>query len=106
MVIVSALEYNTFFRGLIVSHTRLSNETIERILSVLKRSIWLQELKLEGLGLKQDFVHKLAASVIANDDPALKTIDLNHNIIEDKGKFFIYLVICIQGRFEVSTFEN
>jgi hypothetical protein len=86
MAIVSALEYNTFFRGLKASHTRLSNDTMDRILHVLKRSMWLEELHLEGLGLKADFIHKLAVSVISNTNPALKSIDLNHNLIEDKGK--------------------
>lgn len=52
MAIVSALEYNTFFRGLKVSHSRLSNETLERILHVLRRSMWLEELHLEALGLR------------------------------------------------------
>lgn len=85
MAIVSALEYNTFFRGLKASHTRLSNDTMDRILHVLKRSMWLEELHLEGLGFKADFIHKLAISVISNPSPALKCIDLNHNLIEDKG---------------------
>lgn len=85
MAIVSALEYNTFFRGLKASHTRLSNDTMDRILHVLKRSMWLEELHLEGLGLKADFIHKLAISVISNNNPAIKSIDLNHNVIEDKG---------------------
>lgn len=88
MAIVSALEYNTFFRGLKASHTRLSNDTMDRILHVLKRSMWLEELHLEGLGLKADFIHKLAVSVISNSNPALKSIDLNHNLIEDKGEKF------------------
>lgn len=52
MAIVSALEYNTFFRGLKVTHTRLSHETLERILHVLRRSMWLEELHLEALGLR------------------------------------------------------
>lgn len=97
MAIVSALEYNTFFRGLKASHTRLSNDTMDRILHVLKRSMWLEELHLEGLGLKADFIHKLAVSVISNTNPALKSIDLNHNLIEDKGEksaFGIYLSSC------------
>ncbi|XP_036330529.1 F-actin-uncapping protein LRRC16A isoform X1 [Rhagoletis pomonella] len=85
MAIVSALEYNTFFRGLKASHMRLSNETLERILHVLKRSMWLEELHLEALGLKSDFLHKLAVSVITNNNPAIRTIDLSHNLIEDKG---------------------
>ncbi|XP_059224695.1 F-actin-uncapping protein LRRC16A isoform X5 [Stomoxys calcitrans] len=85
MAIVSALEYNTFFRGLKASHMRLSNETLERILHVLKRSMWLEELHLEALGLRSDFLHKLAVSVITNNNPAIRTIDLSHNLIEDKG---------------------
>lgn len=48
--------------------------------------MWLEELHLEALGLRTDFVHKLAVSVITNNSPALRTIDLSHNIIEDKGK--------------------
>ncbi len=108
MAIVSALEYNTFFRGLKVSNVRLSHETLERILHVLRRSMWLEELHLEALGLRwikitkiqwmnlflnlltiycrADFLHKLAVSVITNNNPALQTIDLSHNLIEDKGK--------------------
>ncbi|XP_062544928.1 F-actin-uncapping protein LRRC16A isoform X3 [Armigeres subalbatus] len=83
--IVSALEYNTFFRGLKITNTRLSMETIERILHVLKRSMWLEELHLEALGLRSDFIHKLSISVISNSNPALRSIDLSHNLIEDKG---------------------
>ena len=109
MAIVSALEYNTFFRGLKVSHTRLSNDTLERILHVLKRSMWLEELHLEGLGLKSDFIHKLAVSVISNNNPALKTIDLNHNLIEDKGErirggFFCCLCVCLNFERFLSNF--
>lgn len=76
--------------------------------------MWLEELHLEALGLRcvhlsslhlilrqiddnifrffvsnvfrSDFVHKLAVSVITNNSPALRTIDLSHNLIEDKGK--------------------
>lgn len=83
--IVSALEYNTFFRGLKITNTRLSMETLERILHVLKRSMWLEELHLEALGLRSDFIHKLSVSVISNSNPALRSIDLSHNMIEDKG---------------------
>lgn len=85
MAIVSALEYNTFFRGLKIANTRLSTETLERILHVLKRSMWLEELHLEALGLRSDFIHKLAVSVISNSNPALRSINLSHNMIEDKG---------------------
>ncbi|XP_063699418.1 F-actin-uncapping protein LRRC16A isoform X2 [Culicoides brevitarsis] len=85
MAIVSVLEYNTFFRGLKIKQTKVSSETLDRILHVLKRSMWLEELHLEALGLKSDFIHKLALSVMSNKNSALRTIDLSHNPIEDKG---------------------
>lgn len=120
MAIVSALEYNTFFRGLKVTHSRLSHETLERILHVLRRSLWLEELHLEALGLRwvqkrgidlglilltnnyngfrSDFLHKLAVSVISNTNPALQTINLSHNLIEDKGMIDLFwFVLCVGG---------
>jgi leucine-rich repeat-containing protein 16 len=86
MAIISALEYNTFFRGLKVSNTRLSNDALDRILHVSRRSMWLEELHLEGLNLKTDFIHKLSSAVNANSNSVLKNIDLNNNLIEDKGE--------------------
>lgn len=47
-------------------------------------------LILSFLSNRSDFVHKLAVSVITNNSPALRTIDLSHNLIEDKGKIIIY----------------
>ncbi|XP_055620495.1 F-actin-uncapping protein LRRC16A isoform X3 [Toxorhynchites rutilus septentrionalis] len=94
MAIISALEYNTFFRGLKISNTRLSTETLDRMLHVLKRSMWLEELNLEALGLRSDFVHKLAVSVISNSNPALRSIDLSHNVIEDKGSEKMSVMLC------------
>ncbi|XP_038121444.1 F-actin-uncapping protein LRRC16A isoform X2 [Culex quinquefasciatus] len=85
MAIISALEYNTFFRGIKITNTRMSTETLERILHVLKRSMWLEEMHLEALGLRSDFIHKFSFSVISNINPALRSIDLSHNLVEDKG---------------------
>ncbi|XP_058466443.1 F-actin-uncapping protein LRRC16A isoform X2 [Malaya genurostris] len=93
MAIISALEYNTFFRGLKITNTRLSTETFERILHVLKRSMWLEELHLEALGLRYDFIHKLAVAVISNSNPALRSIDLSHNVIEDKGATYFSALV-------------
>lgn len=86
MAIVSVLEYNTFFRGLKIKQTKVSSEVLDKILHVLKRSMWIEELHLEALGLKSDFIHKLALSVMSNKNSALRTIDLSHNPIEDKGE--------------------
>lgn len=85
MTIVSVLEYNTFFRGLKITNSRLSSETLDRILHVLKRSMWLEELHLEGVTIKADFLHKLAVALNSNTSSSLKTLSFSHNLIEDKG---------------------
>lgn len=95
MPIISALEYNTWFTSLRVASrvlgpatlpVRLSHEAAERILHIMRKSLSIEELHLDNLGLKADFAHKLSLSLIANQATPLHTIDLSHNMIEDKGK--------------------
>lgn len=42
---------------------------------------------------RSDFLHKLAVSVISNANPALQTINLSHNLIEDKGMIGMLLLL-------------
>ncbi|XP_029177752.1 F-actin-uncapping protein LRRC16A isoform X4 [Nylanderia fulva] len=83
--IISALEYNTWFTKLRASHLKLSHEPLERLLHVMRRSLSIQELYLDNLGIKWDFAHKLSLALISNANTMLHTIDLSHNMIEDKG---------------------
>ncbi|KAK0167729.1 hypothetical protein PV327_001601 [Microctonus hyperodae] len=83
--IISALEYNTWFTKLRASHLKMSHECLERLLHVVRRSLSLQEIYLDNLGLKWDFAHKLSLALIANSNTILHTIDLSNNMIEDKG---------------------
>ncbi|XP_034195386.1 capping protein regulator and myosin 1 linker 1 leucine rich repeat protein isoform X2 [Osmia lignaria lignaria] len=83
--IISALEYNTWFTKLRASHLKLSHEPLERLLHVMRRSLSIQELYLDNLGIKWDFAHKLSLALISNANTILQTIDLSHNTIEDKG---------------------
>ncbi|XP_070167015.1 F-actin-uncapping protein LRRC16A isoform X3 [Polyergus mexicanus] len=83
--IISALEYNTWFTKLKASHLKLSHEPLERLLHVMRRSLSIQELYLDNLGIKWDFAHKLSLALISNANTMLQTIDLSHNMIEDKG---------------------
>ncbi|KAK4872636.1 hypothetical protein RN001_014665 [Aquatica leii] len=91
--IISALEYNTWFTKLRANHVRLSHETMDRVLHVMKKSLSLEELYLDNLGLKSDFVNKLTNVVKSNIASSLNTIDLSNNMIEDKGA--INLTGCI-----------
>lgn len=50
--IISALEYNTWFTKLRVSHLKLSHEPLDRLLHVMRRSLSIQELYLDNLGIK------------------------------------------------------
>ncbi|XP_072744618.1 F-actin-uncapping protein LRRC16A isoform X4 [Anoplolepis gracilipes] len=83
--IISALEYNTWFTKLRASHLKLSHEPLERLLHVMRRSLSIQELYLDNLGIKWDFAHKLSLALISNANTMLQTIDLSYNMIEDKG---------------------
>lgn len=85
--IISALEYNTWFTKLRANHVRLSHDNIERILHVMRKSLNLEELYLDNLGLKADFVNKLSNVIKSNPATALHTLDLSNNMIEDKGNF-------------------
>jgi len=64
----------------------MTQDTLERLLQVLRKTRSLEELYLETLALKADFAHKLSQAVLANPDPPLHTIDLSHNLIDDKGE--------------------
>lgn len=50
--IISALEYNTWFTKVRVSHLKLSHEPLDRLLHVLKRSLSIQEIYLDNIGAK------------------------------------------------------
>lgn len=65
---------------------KLSHDNIDRILHVLRKSLNLEEIYLDNLGLKADFVNKLSSVLKLNMATALHTIDLSNNLIEDKGK--------------------
>ncbi|XP_043201316.1 F-actin-uncapping protein LRRC16A-like isoform X2 [Amphibalanus amphitrite] len=83
--IISALEYNTWFTKLRISHLRLSHEAAERLLHVLKKSVSLEEVYLDNTGLKADYASKLSMALLANSSSLLTVLDVSHNPIEDKG---------------------
>lgn len=83
--IISALEYNTWFTKLRTNQVKLSHDNIDRILHVLRKSLNLEEIHLDNLGLKADFVNKLSSVLKLNLATALHTVDLSYNPIEDKG---------------------
>lgn len=64
---------------------KLSHDNLDRILHVLRKSLNLEEIYLDNLGLKADFVNKFSSVLKLNMATALHTIDLSHNPIEDKG---------------------
>ncbi|XP_049862710.1 F-actin-uncapping protein LRRC16A isoform X2 [Schistocerca gregaria] len=83
--IISALEYNTWFTKLKASNMKLTHEALDRLLHILKKTLSLEELYLDNLGVKWDFAHKLSLALIANSNSPLHTLDLSNNLIEDKG---------------------
>lgn len=87
MPIISALEYNTWFKKVRASHIKLTHESIDRLLHVMKKSLSIEELYLDNLNVRADFAHKLSLSLTSNTNTPLHTLDLSNNLIEDKGIF-------------------
>ncbi|CAG9763281.1 unnamed protein product [Ceutorhynchus assimilis] len=87
--IINALEHNTWFTKLRANQIRLSHDNLDKILHVLRKSLNLEELYLDNLALKADFVNKLSNTLKLNPVSALHTIDLSHNPIEDKGASYL-----------------
>ncbi|ODN04727.1 Leucine-rich repeat-containing protein 16A [Orchesella cincta] len=83
--ILSALEYNSWFKSVRSSQVKLSHEAIDRLLHVVRKSLTIEELHLENIGAKADFAQKLSAALSYNTNSQVHTIDLSHNMIEDKG---------------------
>nr|XP_022912883.1 F-actin-uncapping protein LRRC16A isoform X2 [Onthophagus taurus] len=87
--IINALEYNTWFTKLRANHVRLSHDNIEKVLQVIKKSLSLEEIYLDSLGLKSCFVNKLHNAIKGNAIIPLSIIDLSNNPIEDKGANYL-----------------
>uniref|UniRef100_A0A8D9EMM6 Leucine-rich repeat-containing protein 16A n=1 Tax=Cacopsylla melanoneura TaxID=428564 RepID=A0A8D9EMM6_9HEMI len=99
VAVISALEANTWFTSLRASNIKLSHDCMERVLNVLRKSLSLQCLYLDNIQVKWDFAHKLSLALIANSNGVLHTLDLSHNLIEDKGGSQLVAPIanCSQG---------
>lgn len=50
--IIAALEYNTWFTKIRLSHQKLNHELLDKLLHILKRSISIQEIYMENIGAK------------------------------------------------------
>ncbi|XP_060521026.1 F-actin-uncapping protein LRRC16A isoform X2 [Cylas formicarius] len=87
--IISALEYNTWFTKLRANQIKLSHDNMDKILHILRKSLNLEELYVDNLGLKADFVNKLSNTLKLNPGTALHTLDLSYNPIEDKGASYL-----------------
>lgn len=91
--IVSALEHNTWFESLRAgvgsggpnSASRVTHDTLERILHIVKRTMALERLYLDGLSLRHEFISKLSLAMTTNEACPLHTLDLSGNAVEDKG---------------------
>merc|ERR1719189_575035 len=85
--IISALEHNTWFTKVRASSNtqKLSSEVLDKIISVVSKSMSLQEIHLSSAGLRPDFFQKLATAMNSNQYCNLVTFDISLNFVEDKG---------------------
>ncbi|XP_069757602.1 capping protein, Arp2/3 and myosin-I linker protein 2 isoform X2 [Narcine bancroftii] len=82
---VAALAFNPWFTKLFSKDLRLSPDVIEQVLYVISLSTKLEELVLENAGIKFDTAQKIAQALEENVNPALNTINLSNNQLEDRG---------------------
>lgn len=99
------MEYNTWFTKLRANQVKLSHDNIDRILHVLRKSLNLEEIYLDNLGLKADFINKFSNVLKLNPGTALHTIDLSFNPIEDKGSLFIHIYVQLGLKYNVMPGE-
>merc|ERR1712098_982842 len=90
--IISALEHNTWFTKLRASSNtqKLSNEVLDKILSVVAKSMSLQEIHLSSGGLRYDFFLKLASAMSSNQYCNLVTFDIR-KLSSSSLSFICYL---------------
>uniref|UniRef100_A0A4W5QML3 Capping protein regulator and myosin 1 linker 2 n=1 Tax=Hucho hucho TaxID=62062 RepID=A0A4W5QML3_9TELE len=82
---VAALSFNQWFTKISSKDLKLSSEVQEQVLFMINRSSTLEEVCLEGCGLKLDFAVKMACALRDHTCSAIHTINLSANHIEDKG---------------------
>jgi len=75
---VSALEHNTWFTKLRAGHIRLSHEALDRILLVIRRSLSIEELYLDNLGLRGYYFLKTMHKPVLKAD----TLGIYNNFIQ------------------------
>jgi leucine-rich repeat-containing protein 16A len=92
--IIAALSKNGWFKQFRASGIKLTSsssgnkvdcEVGEQVIKLLKKSSKLEEIYLDNTGIRSDFVNKLMLALISNTCSLINTIDLSHNIVEDKG---------------------
>ncbi|KAF6716305.1 Leucine-rich repeat-containing protein 16B [Oryzias melastigma] len=82
---VAALSFNQWFIKIHCKELKLSMDIQQQLTFLLSRSPSLQEISLEGCGLKSDFGVKMAAALQERMSCPLQSINLSGNPIEDKG---------------------
>ncbi|KAJ8003194.1 hypothetical protein DPEC_G00166860 [Dallia pectoralis] len=82
---VAALSFNQWFTKISSKDLKLSSEIQEQVIFIINRSSTLEEVCLEGGGLKLDFAMKMACALRDHTCSAIHTINLSANNIEDKG---------------------
>ncbi|CAB1323245.1 unnamed protein product [Coregonus sp. 'balchen'] len=86
---VAALSFNQWFTKISSKDLKLSAEVQEQVLFMINRSSTLEEVCLEGSGLKLDFAVKMACALRDHTRSAIHTINLSANHIEDKGEHLV-----------------
>lgn len=83
--LIGALSYNKWFTRFIVSSRKLTNEVVDVIVKVIRRTLSIEEFILQDCHLNKDHIQKIALALGSNPNKIIKRIDFSKNNLEDKG---------------------
>lgn len=83
--LLGALQYNSYFKSLIIKHIALDKNMIQSVGECLKFNTAIDELVLSSTGINKDGMAVIAEGLSFNKTLALTSITLSHNSLEDKG---------------------
>lgn len=93
LLMLSALQNNSWFSKLNISEIKLTPEVLSEVRKILKSNSAIRELIVVNSGIRTELVGKLVKSLLANPSPALCSLNLSGNSIEDKSvKSFCSLI--------------
>ncbi|XP_057291288.1 F-actin-uncapping protein LRRC16A-like isoform X2 [Hydractinia symbiolongicarpus] len=83
--LIAAVGYSTWFTSFVVSSYKLTNEVVDAIIRVIKRSPSIETITITDAHVNKEQAHRLSLALSANPNKTVKKVNLSKNALEDKG---------------------